>query len=94
MKDKYIIINLKTMDYMKDKDGNINFYNTEGEACQVCGMYEFENVWVCKLVYNHIEEIVMKQENKIVENESIQRIKKMCGIIKNVKTNSELKRCL
>ena len=25
------------------------------KACTVCGMYEFENVWVMKLMYNHIE---------------------------------------
>lgn len=55
MKDKYVIIDLRTMDYMKDKEGVINYYDTIEEAGEVCGMYEFENAWVCKLVFNHIE---------------------------------------
>ena len=55
MIDKYIILDLNTMDYMKDKDGIVKIYSSEQEAREICGMYEFENVWVCKLVYNHIE---------------------------------------
>lgn len=55
MKEKYVIIDLRNMDYMKDRDGNIKHYDTEQEAKVICGMYEFENVWVCKLVFNHIE---------------------------------------
>ena len=55
MKDKYVIIDLRDMNYMKDKDDKINIYDTEEEACSVCGMYEFDNAWVCKLIYNHIE---------------------------------------
>jgi len=55
MKDQYVIIDLRDMDFMKDKDGKINFYTTEEEARETCGMYEFENVWVMKLIYNHIE---------------------------------------
>lgn len=54
-KHKYVIIDLRNMDYMKDKDGNINYYETEDEACTVCGMYETENAWVMRLIYNHIE---------------------------------------
>jgi len=55
MKGQYIIIDLRTMDFMKNKEGEINYYDTEEEACDVCGMYEFENAWVMKLIYNHIE---------------------------------------
>lgn len=55
MKDKYVIIDLTNMDYMKNEEGKIVFYNTEEEAATTCGMYEFENVWVCKLIYNHKE---------------------------------------
>ena len=40
---------------MKNEEGKINYYDTEEEACAVCGMYEFENAWVMKLIYNHIE---------------------------------------
>lgn len=54
MEGKYIIIDLKDMDFMKDKDGNIKLY-TKDEAYLTCGMYEFEDVWICKLVYNYIE---------------------------------------
>ena len=43
------------MDFMKDKDGKINYYDTQEDACLTCGMYEFENAWVMKLIYNHIE---------------------------------------
>jgi hypothetical protein len=55
MENKYVIIDLRSMDFMKDKEGKINYYDTEIEACEVCGMYEFENAWVMKLIYNHIE---------------------------------------
>jgi len=55
MKNKYVIIDLRNMDYMKNEAGEINYYETEPEASLVCGMYEFENAWVCKLIYNHIE---------------------------------------
>jgi hypothetical protein len=41
---------------MKDKDGNIIYYDTEDDACTACGFYEFENAWVMRLIYNHIEE--------------------------------------
>ena len=53
--DQYVIIDLRNMDFMKDKSGNINYYDTEEEASRVCGMYEFENAWVMRLIYNHIE---------------------------------------
>jgi hypothetical protein len=55
MKDKYVIIDLRNMDFMKNKEGKINYYDTEEEACLTCGMYEFEDAWVMKLIYNHIE---------------------------------------
>lgn len=51
---QYVIIDLRNMDFMKDEKG-IVYYNSEEEACNVCGMYEFENAWVMKLIYNHIE---------------------------------------
>jgi hypothetical protein len=57
MEGKYVIIDLRTMDFMKDKDGIIKYYDTEEEAGIVCGVYEHENAWVMKLIYNHIEEL-------------------------------------
>lgn len=56
MKDQYVIIDLRNMDFMKDEDGKIIYYDTEEDARITCGMYEFENAWVCKLVFNHIEQ--------------------------------------
>lgn len=55
MKGQYVIIDLRNMDFMKDSENKIVYYNTYEEACDVCGMYEFENAWVLKLMYNHIE---------------------------------------
>lgn len=52
---KYIIVDLRTMNYMKDKNGEIVYYNTEREAFNACGIYEVENAWIMKLIYNHIE---------------------------------------
>jgi len=55
MKGQYVIIDLRNMDFFKDKDGKIKYYNTEDEACETAGIYEVENAWVMKLIYNHIE---------------------------------------
>ena len=55
VKGQYVIIDLRNMDSMKNEEGKINYYDTKEEACTVCGMYEFENAWVMKLIYNHIE---------------------------------------
>jgi hypothetical protein len=67
MENKYIIVDLKTMDFMKDKEGQIVYYDTEDEACMCCGMYEFEDVWVLKLIYNYKvsdENIFNKKSNR------------------------------
>lgn len=55
MENKFVIIDLRNMDFMKNEDGEISYYDTFNEACNVCGIYEFENAWVMKLVYNHQE---------------------------------------
>ena len=57
MKGKYVIIDLRNMDFMKNEKGEINYYDTMERACTVCGMYEFENAWVMQLMYNHIETV-------------------------------------
>jgi hypothetical protein len=54
MKGQYVIIDLRTMDFMKDA-GKILYYDTLDEACTTCGMYEFEDAWVMQLVFNHRE---------------------------------------
>ena len=56
MKGQYVIISLIDMDFMKNREGKINYYDTLQEASDICGMYEFENAWVMKLIYNHIEQ--------------------------------------
>tara|TARA_R110000782_G_scaffold36517_2_gene86772 strand:- start:375 stop:551 length:177 start_codon:yes stop_codon:yes gene_type:complete len=53
---QFVIIDIRNMDFMKDEKGVINVYNSEIDACQICGMYEFENSWVMELKYNHIED--------------------------------------
>ena len=55
MENKYVIIDLRNMDYMKDKEDKIVYYDTEEDALLTCGMYEFEDAWVMKLIYNHKE---------------------------------------
>ena len=55
MEGKYVIIDLRNMDFMKDEEGKVNYYNTEKDAREICGMYEFENAWVMQLMYNHKE---------------------------------------
>jgi hypothetical protein len=53
---KYMIIkDLNFSDYMKDDRGKIITFNTFDEACLTCGMYEFEDVLVCKIEFNHVE---------------------------------------
>jgi hypothetical protein len=54
MKGQYVIIDLRTMDFMKN-EGKILYYDDEDEACSTCGMYEFEDAWVMQLIYNHRE---------------------------------------
>jgi len=54
---KYIIIkDLEFSDFMKDEAGKIMTFDTLEEACDTCGIYEFPNVLVCKIEFNHIEE--------------------------------------
>ena len=57
MEGQYVIIDLRNMDFMKDQSGNIKYYDTEEQAGIVCGVHEFENAWILKLVYNHKEEL-------------------------------------
>jgi hypothetical protein len=52
---QYVIIDLRNMDFFKNKEGNIMYYNTEEEACNICSIYELENAWIMKLIYNHKE---------------------------------------
>ena len=51
---QFVIIDLRNMDFMKNTEG-IMYFDTIEKASLICGMYEFENVWVMQLIYNHIE---------------------------------------
>jgi hypothetical protein len=53
IKGKYLIIDLNRMEAMKGVNGLIRAYDTVEEASRVCGMYEFEDVWICKLESNY-----------------------------------------
>ena len=55
MKGQFVIIDLRNMDFMKDLEGKIKYYDTRSDAAETCGMYEFKNAWVMELIYNHIE---------------------------------------
>lgn len=50
MEGQYVIIDLRNMDFMKNKEGKIKYYDTIDEAYSICGMYEFENAWVMQLM--------------------------------------------
>jgi len=53
---KYIIIkDLLFSDFMKDSKGKIKTFDSLDEACETCGMYEFPDVLVCKIEFNHVE---------------------------------------
>jgi hypothetical protein len=56
MKDKYIIVDLTTMEYFKNIYDAIHFFDTEEEAGEYCGIYELDNCWILKLVHQHKEE--------------------------------------
>ena len=55
MGGQYVIIDLRNMDFIKNEEGEINYYDTMDDACSNCGIHEFENAWVMQLIYNHIE---------------------------------------
>ena len=54
MKEKYIIVDIKTMDYMKNHAGVV-IYDTEEKAIDACWINELKDAWVCKLVHNYKE---------------------------------------
>lgn len=41
MEGQFVIIDLKNMDFMKNKEGEINYYDTMEDACATCGMYDY-----------------------------------------------------
>jgi hypothetical protein len=53
---KYIIVDIISQEFFKDVDGNVKIFNDYDDALLHCGIYEFENAWVCELKHNHIED--------------------------------------
>ena len=53
---KYIIVDIISKEFFKDADGNVKIFEDYDDALLHCGIYEFENAWVCELKHNHIEE--------------------------------------
>jgi len=53
---KHIIIkDLEFSDFMKDDKGKIKLYDSLDDARETCGIYEFSDVLICKIEFNHIE---------------------------------------
>ena len=42
VKNKFIIVDLNTMDFMKNSEGALNYYDTEDEAHTVSGCLDFK----------------------------------------------------
>lgn len=53
---QYIIVDLINQEFFKDVNGNVKMFDNYDDALLHCGIYEFENAWVCELKHNHIEE--------------------------------------
>lgn len=55
MKDKYIIIDLKSHRPFIDENWEVKIFDTIEDARIHCGMYELDKAWVCKLEWQHEE---------------------------------------
>ena len=53
---QYIIVDIISKEFFKDADGNVKIFEDYDNALLTCGIYEFENAWVCELKHNHIED--------------------------------------
>ncbi len=57
MKGKYIIVNLISLDYMKNApNGDVCMYDTLKEAKDVCAIHELTHAWVLRFEHYHVEE--------------------------------------
>ena len=53
---QYIIVDIISKEFFKDVNGNVKIFQDYDDALLHCGIYEFENAWVCELIHNHIED--------------------------------------
>jgi hypothetical protein len=56
MTEQYIIIDIINKEFFKDVDGNVKIFDDYNNVILHCGIYEFENAWICELKHNHIED--------------------------------------
>jgi hypothetical protein len=50
---QYIIVDIINNEFFKHKNGNIKIFETFEDAETYCSIYEFQDVWICELIYNH-----------------------------------------
>ena len=53
---QYIIVDIVSQEFFKNVDGSVKIFDDYDDALWYCGIYEFENAWVCELIHNHIED--------------------------------------
>ena len=53
---QYIIVDIINKEFFKDVNGKVKIFDDYDDALLHCGIYEFENAWVCELLHNHIED--------------------------------------
>lgn len=53
---QYIIVDIFKKLFVNDVNGNTKIFETFDDAQLYCGIYEFENAWICELIYNYKED--------------------------------------
>lgn len=51
----FIITDMKFSDFMKNEQNEINLYDTYDKAAMVAGIYELDDVLICKVEANRFE---------------------------------------
>jgi len=53
---QYIVVDIINKEFFKDFDGNVKIFDYYDNVLLLCSFFEFENVWICELSHNHIED--------------------------------------
>jgi hypothetical protein len=56
--EQYIIVDIINKEFFKDADGKVKIFDDQEQAGLYCGIYELDNAWICKLMYNYIEDTI------------------------------------